>query len=285
MSWSLYSYVLRFRHAFPERVMSLERILGSPKAVIGMVHLEPLPGSPRWAGSMADVSRAALADARALADGGADAILLENFGDVPFSPGRVDAACVAAMAAVAIEIRRVVSLPLGINALRSDAHSALAVAIAVGARFIRVNVHTGAVVTDQGILASGAHDTLRYRRLLGAEIALLADVQTKHAAPLAAVPIEHEARDCVDRGLADGLIVSGEATGLPPKTSDLERVRLAVPGTPLLVGSGASPENAADLFSLADALIVGTSVKRDGVVTNRVDPDRVRAFVRAAGRR
>jgi membrane complex biogenesis BtpA family protein len=265
--------------------MSLERILGSPKAVIGMVHLEALPGSPRWAGSMEDVSRAALADARALADGGADALLVENFGDVPFSPGRVDAACVAAMAAVATEIRRAVSLPLGINALRSDALSALAVAIAVGARFIRVNVHTGAVVTDQGILTSSAHDTLRYRRLLGAQIALLADVQTKHAAPLASVPIEHEARDCVDRGLADGLIVSGEATGLPPKTSDLERVRLAVPEAPLLVGSGASPENAADLLSRADGLIVGTSVKRDGVVTNRVDPDRVRMLVRAAGHR
>ena len=265
--------------------MSLAGILGSPKALIGMVHLEPLPGSPRWAGSMEEVSRAALADAQALADGGVHSLLVENFGDVPFSPGRVDAACVAAMAAVAIQIRRAVPLPLGINVLRTDALSALAVAAAVGARFIRVNVHTGAVVTDQGILTSGAHDTLRYRRLLGAEIALLADVQTKHAAPLASVPIEHEARDCVQRGLADGLIVSGEATGLPPKTSDLERVRLAVPGAPVLVGSGASPENAAELFTLADALIVGTSVKRDGIVTNRVDPDRVRTLVRAAGHR
>src|SRR5215510_7935359 len=262
--------------------MSLDAIFGSPKAVVGMVHLEPLPGSPRWAGSMKEVTRAALADAHALAEGGVDAILVENFGDVPFAPGRVDPGCVAAMATVATEIRRAVTLPLGINALRSDA---LAIATAVGARFIRVNVHTGAVVTDQGILTSGAHDTLRYRRLLGVPVALFADVQTKHAAPLAAVPIEHEARDCVHRGLADGLIVSGEATGLPPKTSDLERVRLAVPDVPLLVGSGASPENAADLLALADCLIVGTSVKRDGVVTNRVDADRVRALVRAAGRR
>jgi len=280
--------MLRFRHAFPAfpaRFMSLETIVGSPKAIVGMVHLEPLPGSPRWAGSMKEVTRAALADAHALAEGGVDAILVENFGDVPFSPGRVDPACVAAMAAVATEIRSSVSLPLGINALRSDAVSALAIATAVGARFVRVNVHTGAVVTDQGILASGAHETLRYRRLLDASVALFADVQTKHAAPLAAVAIEHEARDCVDRGLADGLIVSGEATGLPPKTSDLERVRLAVPDVPLLVGSGASPENAADLLALADCLIVGTSVKRDGVVTNRVDAARVRALVRAAGRR
>ena len=285
MSWSLYSHVLRWRHDFARQIMSLERILGVPRAVIGMVHLEPLPGSPRWAGSMEHVAKAALDDARSLAAGGVDALLVENFGDVPFAPDRVDAACVAAMAAVATEIRHAVSLPLGINVLRTDALSALAVAAAVGARFIRVNVHTGAVVTDQGILASSAHDTLRYRRLLSTPIALFADVQTKHAAPLASIPIEHEARDCVHRGLADGLIVSGEATGLPPKPSDLERVRLAVPEAPLCVGSGASPENAGDLFALADALIVGTAVKRDGVVTNRVDPDRVRALVRAAGAR
>ena len=261
--------------------MSLASILGASKAVIGMVHLEPLPGSPRWAGSMEDVVRAALADARALAAGGADAVLVENFGDVPFFPGRVDAASVAAMAAVAAAVRVAVPLPLGINVLRSDALSALAVAAAVGARFIRVNVHTGAAVTDQGLLASGAHDTLRYRRLLGIDVAILADVQTKHAAPLAAVPIEHEARDCMHRGLADGLIVSGAATGETPKMSDLERVRAAVPEAPILVGSGASAGNAADLLSVADGLIVGTSVKRDGVVTNRVDPDRVRALVRA----
>src|SRR5215471_20419632 len=151
--------MLRFRYAFPAfpaRFMSLGTIVGSPKAIVGMLHLDPLPGRPRWAGSMKEVTRAALADAHALAEGGVDAILVENFGDVPFSSGRVDPACVAAMTAVATEIRSSVSLPLGINALRSDAVSALAIATAVGARFVRVNVHTGAVVTDQGILASGA---------------------------------------------------------------------------------------------------------------------------------
>src|SRR5215468_187226 len=115
MTWSLYSRMLRFRHAFPAfpaRFMSLEAIFASSKAIVGMVHLEPLPGSPRWAGSMKEVTRAALADA--LAEGGVDATLGENFGDVPFSPGRVDPACVAAMAAVATEIRSAVSLPLGI---------------------------------------------------------------------------------------------------------------------------------------------------------------------------
>ena len=262
--------------------MTLAAILGVNKAVIGMVHLRALPGSPRWAGSMEAVVQAALADARALADGGADALLVENYGDMPFTTGRVDSATVAGMAVVIGEIKRAVTLPIGVNVLRSDALSALAVAAAVGGRFVRVNVHVGAVVADQGILESGAYDSLRYRRLLGLDIRILADVQAKHGMPLAPIPLEQEARDCVSRGLADGLVVSGAATGEPTPMNDLKRVRGAVPHVPLLVGSGATPETAAALLSIADGLIVGTAVKRDGILANPVDPGRVRQLVEAA---
>ncbi|HYU15310.1 MAG TPA: BtpA/SgcQ family protein [Candidatus Acidoferrum sp.] len=262
--------------------MTLAAIVGVNKAVIGMVHLRALPGSPRWAGSMETVVQAALEDARALADGGADALLVENYGDVPFTPGRVDPATVAGMAVVIGEIKRVVTLPVGVNVLRSDALSALAVAAAVGGRFVRVNVHVGAVVADQGILQSRAHDSLRYRRLLGLDISILADVQAKHGMPLAPIPLEQEARDCVSRGLADGLVVSGAATGEPTPMNDLKRVRGAAPHVPLLVGSGATPETAAALLSIADGLIVGTAVKRDGILANPVDPGRVRRLVEAA---
>jgi len=262
--------------------MSVPALLGVPKAVIGMVHLGALPGSPRWAGSMDGVVRAALADALALAEGGADALLVENYGDVPFTAGRVDAGTVAAMAVAIAEIARAVVLPIGVNVLRNDALSALAVAVAAGARFVRVNVHVSAVVADQGLLAAGAHDTLRYRRLLGLDVKILADVQVKHGVPLAPTPIEQEARDCVSRGLADGLVVSGAITGDPTPMGDLKRVRGAVPDVPLLVGSGATPETAAELLSVADGLIVGTAVKRDGVLANPVDPRRVTRLVEAA---
>ena len=262
--------------------MTLAAILGVNKAVIGMVHLRALPGSPRWAGSMEAVVQAALADARALADGGADALLVENYGDMPFTTGRVDSATVAGMAVVIAEIKRAVTLPVGVNVLKSDALSALAVAAAAGGRFVRVNVHVGAVVADQGILQSCAHDSLRYRRLLGLDISILADVQAKHGMPLAPIPLEQEARDCVSRGLADGLVVSGAATGEPTPMNDLKRVRGAVPHVPLLVGSGATPETAAALLSIADGLIVGTAVKRDGILANPVDPGRVKRLVEAA---
>ncbi len=257
-------------------------LFGVAKAIVGMVHLRALPGSPGWAGSMNAVIQAALEDAHALVEGGVDALLVENYGDVPFAMGRVDAATVAAMGVVIGEIRRVVTLPFGVNVLRSDALSALAVAAATGARFVRVNVHVGAVVTDQGLLQSGAHDSLRYRRLLGADVKILADVQAKHGVPLAPIPIEQEARDCVERGLADGLVVTGVATGQPTSLHDLERVRGVAEDVPLFVGSGATAETAARLFSIADGLIVGTAVKREGLVTNPVDPIKVKRFVEAA---
>ena len=261
-------------------LMRLER------TIIGMVHLPPLPGSPRWDGSMARVVAAALADARALIEGGVDAVLVENFGDVPFTQGRVEPATVAAMSVVAAEVRRALPrTPLGVNVLKNDARAALAVAAAVGAEFIRVNVHAGAVLADQGIIQSDAYGTLRDRRLLGVDVAIFADVGGKHAVPLAPVDIEQTARDLVHRGLADALVVSGPATGQPTPLADVKRVRSAVADVPLLVGSGVTAETAAELLSVADGVIVGTPVKRDGDVRLPVERARVEKLVAAARRR
>jgi membrane complex biogenesis BtpA family protein len=254
--------------------------------LIGMVHLPPLPGSPRWDGSIERVIDTALTDARNLVDNGMDALVVENYGDVPFTRGRVAASTVAAMTVIAREIRRALpETPLGVNVLKCDARSALGIAAAVGARFIRVNVLAGAVVADQGIVETDAYELLRERRLLGTDVAIFADVQGKHAVPLAPVEIEQQARDLASRSLADGLVVSGRATGDATPLGDVKRVRSAVPDVPILVGSGVTPETAAELLSIADALIVGTSLKRDGDVSNPVDPARVRRLVDAVGGR
>jgi membrane complex biogenesis BtpA family protein len=255
------------------------------RTLIGMVHLAPLPGSPRWQGSMAEVIDGALSDARALVEGGIGVLLVENFGDVPFAPGRVESSAVAALSVAAAALRAAFpAAPLGVNVLRNDARSALAVACATGAAFIRANVHAGAVVADQGLLQSDAHATLRERRLLGANVAIFADVQTKHAAPLAPTDVEHEARDLVQRALADALIVTGRATGEAAALADVKRVRDAVPEVPVVVGSGVSAESIADVLAVADGVIVGTWLKRDGRVGNPVDPSRVRRLVDAARR-
>jgi membrane complex biogenesis BtpA family protein len=212
-----------------------------------------------------------------------DALLVENHGDVPFSPGRVEPSTVAAMAVIVAALRAALpDILLGVNVLKNDGRAALAVACAAGARFIRVNVHAGAVVADQGLVQSDAYHTLRDRRLLGADVELFADVQGKHAVPLAPVELEQEARDLVHRGLADALVVSGRATGEATPIADVKRVRSAVPRVPLLVGSGVTADTVGELLSIADGVIVGTFLKRDGDVRGPVDPARVRRLVAAA---
>ena len=248
-----------------------------------MVHLLPLPGAPK-AGTLREIRAAALADARALARGGVDGILVENYGDAPFTGGVVEPQVIAAMAVLAAEIRAAAALPLGINVLRNDAHSALAVATASGASFIRVNVHIGSAETDQGHLDGRAYETLRYRDLLRARVAIFADVFVKHARPAAGLDLAGAARDTAYRGGADALLVTGSETGAAADPDRLRRVKEAVPDRPVLVASGVTPENIG-AFREADGYIIGSALERGGRAGNRVELRRVQAVVRALKRR
>jgi hypothetical protein len=242
---------------------------------IGVIHLKPLPGSPRFAGPMEAVIKAALTDAQAYARGGADAVFIENFGDVPFYKQALGPETVAAMAVVGNAVSEAVELPIGFNVLRNDARSALALCAACGGSFIRVNVHTGAMLTDQGLIEGQAAATLRLRQQLCPRVRILADVHVKHAAPLGDLPIEISARDTLDRGLADALVVSGSGTGQATEMEKLVRVRRACPQAFLLVGSGTTTTNVREYLEYADGVIVGSSLKRGGVLANAVDPRRV----------
>jgi membrane complex biogenesis BtpA family protein len=228
------------------------------------------------------VTANAVEDARALAEGGAHGVMLENFGDVPFHPDRVPAVTVAALTVVASAVGRAVGLPLGINVLRNDALSALAVAAAVGARWIRVNVLCGARVTDQGVLQGRAHEVLRRRRDLGLDdVLILADVDVKHSAPLGAPrPLEEDVRETLQRAGADAVVVSGSGTGAAPEPERVNRARRAAGEAPVLLGSGLSVDNAAELLAAADGAVVGSSLKRGGRLEAPVDPLRVRELVR-----
>lgn len=253
---------------------------GRGKVLIGMCHVPPLPGAPRFAGKIDAVRELVLRDAAALAEGGADAIFLENFGDVPFFPDRVPAATVAHLTVLAECVRSRVNLPIGINVLRNDGRSALAIASAVGADFIRVNVLSHARLTDQGVIQSIAHDLLRDRAALGATgVRILADVNVKESVPLSpGLSIEDETDDLLHRGLADGVIVSGANTGSGADVEELQRVRRVARDTPVFVGSGVSTANIERFLPLADGFIVGTSLKVDGLTNNPVDSGRVRAL-------
>lgn len=307
----------------------VEEVFGSPRPVVGMVHLLPLPGSPRWQGSMDQVLERAAADARALADGGVDGLLVENFGDVPFHPGAVPPETVAALARAVVRVREAVEgsrsgeetghrlgssdpagpggrerpLPVGVNVLRNDARAGVAIAAATGAEFLRVNVHTGSMFTDQGLLEGRAHQTVRDRARLAPSLLLLADVHVKHATPPAGESLEAAARDAVHRGLADVLVVSGRGTGEATDPKRVRRVREAAPGIPVWVGSGVTADTVGRLLGEprrgggggagaggagsggapgAHGVIVGSALHRDGMVGRGIDGARVRALVEAA---
>ncbi len=246
--------------------------------LIGMIHLDALPGAPAFAGDLDVVVARAVADALVLAEAGFDALMVENFHDTPFYKSNLPPETVAALTRCALEVRRAVpDRPLGINALRNDGLAALAVAVATGASFIRVNVLTGAMVTDQGLIEGCAADLLRRRAALGSRVSILADVLVKHAAPLGPVDLVQSAQDMVHRGGAEALVVSGSGTGAPTDPERVGRLRAAVPDVPIVVGSGTTADTLATLA--ADAYIVGTSLK----VAGRVDLDRARAVVAARG--
>lgn len=249
--------------------------------VIGVVHLAPLPGAPRNRLSLSEIIEHALHDARAYQSGGASALIVENFGDAPFFKERVPAHTVAAMTVAAREIVTAMPLPLGINVLRNDAAAALGVAAAVGASFIRVNVHSGVMVTDQGIIEGQADETLRLRRQLGADVEIWADALVKHGVPLGEQSLEDAGLDAVERGLADALIITGPGTGRPADPNQLVRLRRVLPSVPLYVGSGATPESIPDFLPYASGFIVGTWAKAGGRIANPVDPERVRKLVEA----
>ncbi len=255
------------------------------KPVVGVLHLLPLPGSPGWGGQMEAVVSRALREARIMEDGGVDGLLVENYQDAPFHPGPVPPETVAAMARVTSAVRKSAGIPVGVNVLRNDALGALGVAAATGASFIRVNVHIGSMFTDQGLLQGRAHKTLRKRRELQAEVAILADVLVKHATPPPGTTLETAARDTWHRGLADGLILTGTETGSRLDPGMVERVRTALPPeTRIWVGSGATPDTVADLLEMADGIIVGSALQEGGRAGGGVEARRVRDFMAPLGR-
>ncbi len=218
----------------------------------------------------------ALADAQAYVTGGATGVLVENFGDHPFFPHQVPPETIAAMGRIATAVVQAVPLPVGINVLRNDGAAALGVAVASGAQFIRVNVLSGAMVTDQGLIQGCAAQLLRQRRLLAADgMAVLADVLVKHALPLTPLPVAMAVEDSLKRGGADGVIVSGDSTGTPVEPEILHQARHGAKGAPVLIGSGFGPATADHLGPLCDGVIVASALKQDGRLCNPVDPQRV----------
>lgn len=246
------------------------------KPLIGMLHLQPLAGSVRYARQgTGPILEAALADLYALESGGVDGIFVENMGDAPFSK-TAPVETVAMMTAIVRTLVERARVPIGVNVLRNDGLAALAVAVASGASMVRVNVFCGVAFTDQGLVEGQARDILRLRKDLASDVSILADVHVKHAAHFSS--LEEAAVDAQRNG-PDGLIVSGIATGRRTEPSDLHAVKKSV-SIPALVGSGVRLDNVS-MYREADGFIVGTALKQDGRVGAPVDVERVKTMADA----
>ena len=258
--------------------------------LIGVIHLPSLAGTPEGEGqslsASAQLERAgwvAIREAKLLAQAGFEGIILENFGDTPFYKTSVPPETIASMAIIAAAVREVVRVPIGINILRNDARSALGVAAVTGCSFIRVNVLTGVVATDQGLIEGDAASLLREKARLAPGISILADVHVKHARTLSSDDIAIAIEDTTLRARADGVILTGSTTGRAVDLAILDRAWEAAKfcKKPLYIGSGANLENLSELKKRSSGIIVGSFLRQGGKAGAPLDPKRIKAFVKA----
>jgi hypothetical protein len=254
---------------------------GASRALIGVLHVGALPGSPSASHSIETLIRETLAEARIYRDAGFTALVIENMHDRPYLKGGVGPEITAAMTALAREAKRETGLVIGIQVLAGANREAIAVAHASEADFVRVEGFVYAHVADEGLIESCAGELLRYRRAIGAErVLVFADIKKKHSAHAITADVSLiETGKAAEFFLADGVIVSGAATGMPTAPEEVRDVARVV-GVPVLVGSGITAANL-ECYSTASGFIVGSSVKQGGIWCNPLDPDAVRALAGA----
>lgn len=264
-----------------DRAGVVASMFGAPRALIGAIHVGGLPGTPRAQGSVDALAEAAAEEARRYRAAGFHGLIIENMHDRPYLKGAVGPEVVAAMVAVGREVRRAAPLPLGVQVLAGANREALAVALACGACFVRVEGFVFAHVADEGLIEASAGELLRYRRAIGAEdVRVFADVKKKHAAHALTADVDLvETAHAAEFFLADAVIVTGVASGRPTQPAEVAAVAAAV-SVPTLVGSGVNADNIRE-YPTADAFIVGTWLKLDGVWSNALDPARLQLLVRA----
>jgi membrane complex biogenesis BtpA family protein len=266
---------------------ALVQLFGRTKVVIGVVHLAPLPGAPRYDGEAVEaIYQRGLDDAGAYLNGGCDGVIVENHGDIPFAkPDDIGPETAAYMAVVSDRIRRELGKPIGINVLANAAIPALAIASAAGAGFVRINQWANAYVANEGFVEGESGRAARYRARLRANgIRVFADAHVKHGAHaiVADRPVEELVKDLVFFD-ADAIIATGQRTGHAADLSYIRMIKEAA-GLPTLVGSGVTPDNANDILGIVDGIIIASALKHDGVWWNQVDPTRVKTFVAGLGR-
>lgn len=251
--------------------------------IIGMVHCLPLPGTPGFGGDYQRILDRAVEDALTLEKAGVDALIVENMGDTPFS-AIMDVAQTAALSAAALAVRQAVKIPIGIDAAFNDCQASLAIAGITGAQFVRIPVFVDTVLFTDGIINPCARKCMTYRKQMGLEhVKILADVQVKHAHMLLpGITVEQSAKDAEANG-ADAVIVTGSSIGMETPIDMIAKVKKAI-HLPVLAGSGINSGNIGEQMKIADGGIIGSSLKKDGILTNPVSYELVREVMEGLNR-
>lgn len=266
------------------RMNSLGEMFAKPKPVIGMVHLPPLPGAVGYTGyPVREIVDFALKDAAALEENGVDGLMVENMWNIPFAVGmETSPEEMCAQAVAAAEVIKSVNVPVGINVVHNGARVCLGIAIAAGAKFMRVCLLTGAAVWDTGEFDHGcARELLSARKLNQAEhIKLFCDVDKKHSVRFPGIDLATHI-EWTEFYLADAMIISGRMTGDAPDLEKVKKAKELANGRPILMGSGMTAENVAEFLKVADGCIVGFGMKDAGHPYRPVNPDKVKRFMDA----
>ena len=258
----------------------MTQLFSRPKPVVGVIHVGALPGTPRGSQSVSELVAAAREEAKLYRECGVDGVIIENMHDVPYLRGEVGPEIVAAMTAIAVEVKGECALPVGVQILAGANIEAMAVAHAAGLDFIRAEGYAYAHVADEGLIQASAAKLLRYRRMIGAtQVRVWTDVKKKHAAHAITADVSlGETAETVEFMGADCVIVTGSATGRPPTIADVHEAKSHC-GLPVFLGSGITANNIAEFREAADGFIVGSAFKIDGLWSNTIDPARVTHFM------
>jgi membrane complex biogenesis BtpA family protein len=259
-----------------------EGLFSNPRPVVAVIHVGALPGTPASALTVDELTELAVREAAAYRDGGVDGLMVENMHDVPYLRGGVGPEVVAAMAVVARAVKAEARLPVGVQILAGANVEAVAVAHAAGLDYVRVEAYAFAHVADEGLIQSSAAEVLRFRKKIGAEgVRVWADVKKKHSAHAITADVSlGETCAAVEFMRGDAVIVSGSATGEPPRAADVTEAKSHC-RIPVLLGSGISPENVAEFHDAADGFIIGSYFKERGLWSNTVEPARVERMLEA----
>ncbi|MFF2449118.1 BtpA/SgcQ family protein [Neobacillus sp. NPDC058068] len=253
----------------------------SEKELVAMIALRPLPGTYEYNGeSLKEIERQAVEEAIQLKEAGINSIMIQNVNDLP-SKREVGHEIIAYMTNIGRAVKDAVGdqCKIGISILKNEGAGSVAVADAIGADYVRLKVYIGAMISSEGITEGCIEEVLEMKKRIGSSVELWADIYDRSGVPLGTMTLEEASQQGVSKGKLDRLIITGKT--FDESIEWIKRVKSALPAAKVLLGGSATPENIATVLEVCDGVIIGSYLKKEGVMTNPLDPGRLATFMNA----